>query len=177
MTDEELARKLQAEWNDETQLDNDGLVAAKPEAPEARVDDGLDLPEKSICIPEAAPSEVATTSTPPVGKAKNTLSLQSVTTAKDSVIESLPLDESPLVFEPAKYIPQLQSHWAAEGGDASYALLTRCFVLVNGTQSRIKIVDTLVNCLRIMLEGDPSSLLPAVGTIPSPLPTWILVLI
>ncbi|KAK8034265.1 DNA ligase I [Apiospora rasikravindrae] len=48
------------------------------------------------------------------------------------------------------------------GGDASYALLTRCFILINGTTSRIKIVDTLVNCLRVIIEADPSSLLPAV---------------
>ena len=49
-----------------------------------------------------------------------------------------------------------------EGG-ATYALLTRCFVLVSGTTSRIKIVDTLVNCLRLLIEGDPDSLLPAVS--------------
>ncbi|KAK5240405.1 hypothetical protein LTR16_010679, partial [Cryomyces antarcticus] len=30
------------------------------------------------------------------------------------------------------------------------------------TQSRIKIVDTLVNLLRVIIEGDPDSLLPAV---------------
>lgn len=72
------------------------------------------------------------------------------------------MDESPLTFEPSRYIPQLQSAWAADGGDSSYALLVRCFVLVSGTQSRIKIVDTLVNCLRIFIEADPSSLLPAV---------------
>lgn len=44
----------------------------------------------------------------------------------------------------------------------SDALLTRCFVLVSGTSSRIKIVDTLVNCLRVIIEADPDSLLPAV---------------
>jgi DNA ligase-1 len=67
-----------------------------------------------------------------------------------------------LTFDPAKYIPQLQESWASEGGAASYSLLTRCFVLVNSTQSRIKIVDTLVNCIRLLIEADPSSLLPAV---------------
>jgi DNA ligase-1 len=40
--------------------------------------------------------------------------------------------------------------------------LTRCFILINSTTSRIKIVDTLVNLLRTIIEGDPSSLLPAV---------------
>jgi DNA ligase 1 len=33
---------------------------------------------------------------------------------------------------------------------------------VSSTSSRIKIVDTLVNCLRIIIEADPESLLPAV---------------
>lgn len=35
-------------------------------------------------------------------------------------------------------------------------------MLVNSTQSRIKIVDTLVNLLRTIIEGDPDSLLPTV---------------
>lgn len=95
-------------------------------------------------------------------KAKNTLSLSSVAAVEDQATSTLPLDESPLTFDPSQYIPQLQAAWAAEGGDSSYALLVRCFVLVSGTQSRIKIVDTLVNCLRIFIEADPSSLLPAV---------------
>ena len=103
------------------------------------------------------------------GKGKGTLSLQSTTTSKDTLTESIPLDESPLTFDPAQYIPQLKQHWASEGegegegGSATYALLTRCFVLVSGTTSRIKIVDTLVNCLRLLIEGDPDSLLPAVS--------------
>ncbi len=77
----------------------------------------------------------------------------------------MPFDESPLTFNLAKYVTELQGHWAAEGGDASYAILTRCFVLVNSTQSRIKIVDTLVNLLRVIIEADPNSLLPTVGEI------------
>lgn len=83
--------------------------------------------------------------------------------AEDTVTTSIPLDESPLTFEPGKYVELLKQHWAKEGGDASYALLTTCFVLVSGTTSRIKIVDTLVNCIRILIEGDPDSLLPAVS--------------
>lgn len=93
---------------------------------------------------------------------KNTLSLQSMADAEESISATMPLDESPLTFEPAKYIPDLQNAWAAEGGNASYALLTRCFVLVGGTTKRIKTVDTLVNCVRLLIEADPASLLPAV---------------
>lgn len=95
-------------------------------------------------------------------KGKGTLSLQSVAASVDTVSESIPFDQSPLVFDPSDYVPKLKAHWAREGGSASYALLTRCFVLVSSTASRIKIVDTLVNCLRIIIEVDPESLLPAV---------------
>lgn len=95
-------------------------------------------------------------------KGKGTLSLQSVAASVDSVSESIPFDQSPLVFDPSEHVPKLKEHWASEDGSASYALLTRCFVLVSSTSSRIKIVDTLVNCLRVLIEADPESLLPAV---------------
>lgn len=93
---------------------------------------------------------------------KKTLSLQSAGMDEDIITNSIPLDEPPLTFEPSKYLEQLKEHWSKDGGNASYALLTRCFVLVSGTASRIKIVDTLVNCLRLLIEGEPESLLPAV---------------
>lgn len=96
---------------------------------------------------------------------KTTLSLQAASSAEDAVTSNIPFDESPLTFEPLKYITDLQDIWATEGGNVSYSLLTRCFVLINGTQSRIKIVDTLVNLLRVIIEGDPSSLLPTVCAI------------
>ncbi|PHH86062.1 hypothetical protein CDD83_10801 [Cordyceps sp. RAO-2017] len=111
------------------------------------------------------PSTVVATSKGPKsvsGAPKSTLTLQSADMAEDVVTSSIPLDEPPLTFDPLKYVSQLKEHWASEGGNASYALLTRCFVLVSATTSRIKIVDTLVNCLRVLIEGDPSSLLPAV---------------
>ena len=98
----------------------------------------------------------------PPKKSSTTLKLQSSGTAEDAVTSSIPLDESPLTFEPAKYIPQLRESWESQNNHASYALLAKCFTLVNGTQSRIKIVDTLVNCVRLLIESDPSSLLPAV---------------
>ncbi|KAL1841217.1 hypothetical protein VTJ49DRAFT_7285 [Mycothermus thermophilus] len=137
-TDEELARKLQAEWDAEVRKSSNSSGTSTPKPP----------------------------AKDPVGNAKPTPTSQTSgsqsAASEDQVTASIPLDESPLTFDPAKYLPQLQASWAAEGGTASYALLTRCFVLVNATSSRIKIVDTLVNCLRILIEGDPSSLLPAI---------------
>lgn len=160
LTDEELARKLQAEWDAEVTGSSDRSSSLP-----LQDGDGVNAQGSNRSDQDVPPQESVLGKQPaavdPV-KGKNTLSLSSAAATEDQIASSLPLDESPLAFEPAKYIPQLQASWAAEGGDATYALLTRCFVLVNGTQSRIKIVDTLVNCLRLLIEGDPSSLLPAV---------------
>ena len=104
-------------------------------------------------------------SKPTDNKANPTLGLQAAGMAEDTTTTSIPFDESPLTFDPQEYLDQLKEHWASEGGNASYALLTRCFILINGTTSRIKIVDTLVNCLRVLIEGDPASLLPAVSSV------------
>jgi DNA ligase-1 len=166
MTDEELARKLQAEWDQE--------VANTPHA--ALQEQTLQLPNKhNVSISrDKSPSPTSTKSKPsislpmtlnkpnPDNKAKPTLSLQAAGMAEDIATTMIPFDESPLTFDPAEYVDQLKEHWVSEGGNASYALLTRCFILINGTTSRIKIVDTLVNCLRVLIEGDPTSLLPAV---------------
>jgi DNA ligase-1 len=151
LSDEALARQLQEEWNQEGAASsitdtNQHVVADSgpepaPSAPTIPVD----------AIP-AAPSTLK----------KNTLSLQSSAGTEDTVSLAVPFDQNPQTFDAGKYAIELRSHWAAEGGDASYALLTRAFVLANATTSRIKIVDTLVNFLRVLIEGDPSSLLPAV---------------
>ncbi|KAJ0117469.1 DNA ligase 1 [Diaporthe amygdali] len=163
LTDEELARKLQAEWDQEDaqsgRPDGDQVGAEaesiqdvdQPKAPATR----LETPETPGTPQSAPPSAFKQ-------MGKNTLSLQSMAEAEESASATIPLDESPLTFEPAKYIPDLQKAWAAEGGNASYALLTRCFVIVGGTTKRIKTVDALVNCVRLLIEADPASLLPAV---------------
>lgn len=164
LTDEELARKLQAQWDQEdaqrardaADSTNQGVAPAQLETPESSGTNTERTTEP------AKPREDAPVSALD-GDKKGTLSLQSVAASVDTVSESIPFDESPLTFEPSKYVHLLRDHWNSEGGDASYALLTRCFILINGTTSRIKIVDTLVNCLRVLIEADPSSLLPAVS--------------
>lgn len=163
LTDEELARKLQAEWAEEdAQAGRSNGDQASPE-PEAVQD--AEQPKTQGAGVETPDAPGTPKSGPPSAfkqMGKNTLSLQSMADAEESVSATIPLDESPLTFEPAKYVPDLQKAWAAEGGNASYALLTRCFVLVGGTTKRIKTVDTLVNCVRLLIEADPASLLPAV---------------
>ncbi|RYP45819.1 hypothetical protein DL768_007872 [Monosporascus sp. mg162] len=166
LTDEEVARRLQAEWDQEAantaKQDGAGSGSYSRKTPSAASPSPLVSEETKDGIKGlTTPSRTAMPANPE-NKGKGTLSLQSLAASVDTVTESIPFDESPLTFDPGKYIPQLKDNWASEGGHATYALLTRCFVLVNSTTSRIKIVDTLVNCLRVLIEGDPDSLLPAV---------------
>ncbi|ETS85238.1 hypothetical protein PFICI_03263 [Pestalotiopsis fici W106-1] len=166
MTDEALAMKLQAEWDAEVAAErrNDQALqqteSAKSHADAVATDNTCGIQDTGqIEVPKKSASPVSLPAEP---KGKSTLSLQSVAASVDTVSESIPMDQSPLTFDPSAFVSQLKEHWASEDGSASYALLTRCFVLVSSTSSRIKIVDTLVNCLRIIIEADPESLLPAV---------------
>ncbi|KJZ76767.1 hypothetical protein HIM_03644 [Hirsutella minnesotensis 3608] len=163
LTDEQLARKLQAEWDREAANDAKDEGQNSPSDAEVAAQQVPGVSSDSEPVSKSPPTDIVVSHDPePAAKRGSTLTLQSTGNAEDEVTSSIPLDEAPLTFEPAQYVPQLQRHWSAEGGNASYGLLTRCFVLVSATTSRIKIVDTLVNCLRILIEGDPASLLPAV---------------
>jgi len=185
LTDEQLARKLQAEWDQEaagsastSNMANGGIegklseVASNRTSVHDEVEDIYGM--EGMKGPESIPKDESTAQTAPIFGGKNILSLQSAGSAEDKITSNIPFDESTLTFIPSKYIDDLKKHWAVEGGDASYALLTRCFILINSTQSRIKIVDTLVNLLRTIIEGDPSSLLPAVRIIITSCPSNLL---
>lgn len=177
LSDEALARRLQAEWDEQDRADSrteQNPRSASPTKPLEEKADGREEVLEDIyglseeVGPDIVPVEdevldnpVPQTAFSALGK-KNTLSLQSATAEEDTVTQEIPFDENPLTFDPTKYIPDLKKQWVSEGGNATYSLLTRCFILVNSTQSRIKIVDTLVNMLRIIIESDPESLLPTV---------------
>jgi DNA ligase-1 len=155
LSDEALARQLQEQWNQEGAVPSN-TETNQPVAADSEPKTAPSAPTIAATIPvDAIPAAPSTAK-------KNTLSLQSSAGTEDTVSLAVPFDQSPQTFDAGKYATELRSHWAAEGGDASYALLTRAFVLANATTSRIKIVDTLVNFLRVLIEGDPSSLLPAV---------------
>ncbi|KAJ5494139.1 Nucleic acid-binding OB-fold [Penicillium fimorum] len=147
LSDEALARKLQAEWNEQ----EDSSTPTEDTQADLQINPA----------PSTLDSPVSTPVVPVIPK-KSTLSLQSSAGTEDTISLAIPLDQSPQTFDASQCAAELRSHWATEGGDASYALLTRAFVLANATTSRIKIVDTLVNFLRVLIEGDPSSILPAV---------------
>ena len=170
LADEDLARKLQEQWDKE-----EGSTASKAELGQTNGEAVHHATRPDIHMEHSPRQEWSHSESigiiandPPKGDViavdskKDTLSLQSAASAEDAISLTVPFDENPLTFDPQRYIPGLKSQWAKDGGSALYGLLTRCFVLVNSTQSRIKIVDTLVNFLRTIIEGDPESLLPAV---------------
>lgn len=169
LTDEELARKLQNEWDEQDKRQRSREGDPTTDAAEDTVQNGSDSngDTGTTSVP-VHPNEHHNTDQLPQSREypsdgkKDTLSLQSIASAENSIFSTVPFDENPLTFAPSKYLPELRKHWAELGNSASYAILTRCFILVNSTQSRIKIVDTLVNFLRTIIEGDPDSLLPAV---------------
>lgn len=177
LTDEQLARKLQAEWDQQDLAANNRptaeaeqgtekrIVSEQPELSPEKEEPSVPTDDKEGEAPgEEQPKPALKNAFAAFGQKqdKNTLSLQSASTDEDTITQTIPFDERPLTFDPSKYIPDLQRSWASDGGNSTYALLVRCFVLVNSTTSRIKIVDTLVNLLRLIIESDPSSLLPAV---------------
>ncbi|KAJ6028337.1 hypothetical protein N7540_003913 [Penicillium herquei] len=153
LSDEALARKLQEEWNKEEEAADSTSNSNNIQPTEVELDTNT---------APSAPIPADITPAAPTTSKKNTLSLQSSSGTEDTVSLDIPFDQSPQKFDPSKYVEELRPHWASEGGDATYALLTRAFVLANSTTSRIKIVDTLVNFLRVLIEGDPNSVLPAV---------------
>jgi len=158
LTDEELARKLQEEWaqeDDNKQVSSDAIGA-------------IQTSHERIVEAEVVPTKQEESKPIPTQNAfaalggKKTLGLQSATADEDIISNTVPFDQSPLTFDPQDYTAKLQQEWSRDDGSATYSLLVRCFVLINSTQSRIKIVDTLVNLLRVIIEADPSSLVPAV---------------
>ncbi|KAI9804129.1 MAG: hypothetical protein M1825_001531 [Sarcosagium campestre] len=168
LTDEELARKLQAEWNSQDAFGTEPPSSSNIQDAQSSPAEQSDvLPNEDLQTGDNDHIKVSIGDTkeanPPIAESNDkTLKLQSAASSDDTVASTIPFDESPLTFSPGKYTSVLQEHWQAEGGDSTYATLTRCFVLVNSTQSRIKIVDTLTNFLRLIIEADPQSVLPAV---------------
>ena len=150
LTDEELARQLQEEWNRQDDNQAETATSSPLENQTQQVDGSNVRKNEKLPIPTQ----------PKVEKA--TLSLQSVSSTEDDITTRVPFDEPPLSFDPQKYIADLEKSWTRTGNEASYGLLCHAFVLINSTPKRIKIVNTLTNFLRTIIEGDPKSLLSAV---------------
>lgn len=95
-----------------------------------------------------------------VSPSKLTLDNPTSTSTTLEEIYSIPLDKDPLIFSPATDA-SIASTWLSSSG-TPYAFLTHSFILINSTRSRLKIVDYLVNTLRVIIHHDPTSLLPLV---------------
>lgn len=190
LTDEEYARKLAEQWakEDETRGSNaggpsnttiTGVKKRKLSSSKATETSGLEQQQQRQLsatggevgdgqeareIPPSLPQLVGTgkqavLSVPPAPK-KTAAVLLDAASDSDILIEEMPFDTDPLQFDPDIY-GSLVAKWP--NGKAPYGLLTRAFVLVNSTRSRIRIVDTLVNLIRTLIRLDPDSLLDAVG--------------
>ncbi|KAI1003424.1 DNA ligase 3 [Podosphaera aphanis] len=171
LTDEQIARKLQAEWNKEEAEIRDCTIAKISKSIPSdfgSLDISNSLPNNKGPQELENPVELEDNSTTKPSanlqgtKSSHTLSLQKAGLDNTQITSDLPLDQSPLTFDPSKHKGEFHNSLVAGGGETLYALLIRCFVLVSNTSSRIKIVDTLVNFLRLLIEEDPKSLLPAV---------------
>ncbi|GME35826.1 DNA ligase ATP-dependent [Neofusicoccum parvum] len=104
LTDEELARKLQEEWNREDGADNDreqgekGIASQRNNCGNSdhRASDEPNTTDNAKAVkPEAqdeAPAQIISADT-------NTLKLQSTTTAEDTVTANIPFDESLACYE------------------------------------------------------------------------------
>lgn len=190
LSDEEFARQLSAQWAEEEKALGQPSQARASESTSSLSDEKLQRanePEEVTHHPSSPPRQdhhidskpgVSTfTSKHPPGplglgdkppdptssSSKNFLSLQSAGSIEDKITDNIQLDEDWLSFSVPSHLSPLKSQWEANGGgDSTYALLVRCFTLVNATTKRLKILSIMINCFRIIIEGDPDSLLPAV---------------
>lgn len=118
LTDEQLARKLQDEWNE---IDNNAASPNKP-SPKQTTDEVLEedleagqsdisLGRKSVSMEreDLYAEEIPVVDSRDAVKPKNTLSLQTGADAEDEICVTLPFDQSPLTFDPDEFLPTLRS--------------------------------------------------------------------
>lgn len=188
LTDERLARKLTEKWAKENEAatpSSAGVVGGSNLG--VKRQRSSSLPDANVVEPVVVGREVEkkednnawrmeTQETEPKNETKEGIFTIPPTPKKtavsleaalesDTLIEEMPFDKDPLLFDPDVH-KDIVDKWPAR--KAPYMLLTRAFVLVNSTRSRIKIVDTLVNLIRTLIRLDPESLLAAVSYVLSP---------
>ena len=147
--DEKLARQLQAQEDHDEAADAE--MAKRLAAEDEELVDPNEREPDDPPMREESPSRKV-----PVTKLELTASN---TPSALEEIYSIPLDKDPLAFSPA-HDAAIAHTWSPRG--TPYAFLTHAFILINSTRSRLKIVDYLVNTLRVVTHHDPASLLPLV---------------
>jgi DNA ligase 1 len=164
--DEEFAKRLARDYealDQETEDVVHGNEEVKEEAKDAEAmsEDDLygSLPALNSKSQSNGPAFVKTDpSDPPPSTTKFTLDNLTTPTSLEQIY-SIPLDKDVLDFSPTTDAP-CASTWSPNR--TPYAFLTHAFILINSTRSRLKITSYLVNCLRVIIHHDPSSLLPLV---------------
>jgi DNA ligase 1 len=152
--DERLARQLQ---DMEGRMEVARRLTKDYEAADKESNGGKEEPtvQEERSLPEPKETDIDSKVLPKTKLASDNSA--SMTPLED--IYAIPLDKDPLQFNPATDASCAQS-WSP--GKTPYAFLTHSFILINSTRSRLKIVDYLVNTLRVVIHHDPQSLLPLV---------------
>jgi len=162
--EDELRRRRQQEEEDEELARQLQDIEDNYEAADAESAKGLSAED---AVPErdeanGTPNASATTAKPPREDKIRFTNLELSSANSASTLEdiyAIPLDKEPLQFNPVTDA-STASTWST--GRTPYAFLTHAFILINSTRSRLKIVDCLVNTLRVVTYHDPTSLLPLV---------------
>ncbi|TRM69448.1 ATP-dependent DNA ligase [Schizophyllum amplum] len=123
--------------------------AASPPSPEVIIIDG---PDDTTDSPKAGPS-TAPSHAPPPAPSSRTFSLKS----SHAALSYPSLTTDALTFD----VLQVSAQWTP-GAPVPYSFLAHTLKSVSETRSRIAITNALTNCLRVVAQHHPASLLPAV---------------
>ncbi|EGE09473.1 DNA ligase I [Trichophyton equinum CBS 127.97] len=119
LTDEQLARKLQTEWNKKSQ-DESGSSTPGHRATETLQEEkpraSDEVADASSSIEKGSLPDTPTLTPRKENKPRGILSLQSSSMAEDTISFSLPFDLSPLEFDPHEQKEILQAHWMRRAG-------------------------------------------------------------
>jgi DNA ligase-1 len=153
-TDEDLARRLQEEWNSEHDQANASTSLLKEELVTKPVK------EEVLLNPFEA---FASASTRPI---KENADINVNLELLDTAIAGIDLGTDVFVFDPDQVsVDQWPTKLNANKETVPttpYALLAHAFALLSSTRSRLAIVTILTNLLRVLLRHDPEALLPTV---------------
>ncbi|KAK0564073.1 hypothetical protein OC861_004483 [Tilletia horrida] len=181
--DEKLARRLQAEWDQEirgqgnpTQSSTSGSkpstrpVFSSPSSSSSKLHGPSDTNNISTTMDAREAAKLSQPSTRPPHLAAPSLKVAEIDLdALDAAIEAVALADDIFTFDPYSIDTSVWPHSVPnpkQPGPSKpmtpYALLTHAFVLVSSTKSRITITTVLTNLLRVLRVHDPEAMLPTV---------------
>ncbi|BEI89860.1 uncharacterized protein CcaverHIS019_0212220 [Cutaneotrichosporon cavernicola] len=177
-SDEAMARRLAAEWEEEDRPSQEIKVATdKPDKPIATLEVKTDLLKSPKQLhPMFARAQEAGPSRPRESKARpepemkvKTERKPTITAARPQPVDPIDFDTDSLLFRPAEVDI---SRWPA--GRLPYSVLVGVYVQVAGTRSRLTIVRVLTNFIHLLLARAPLDLPPTLYLLSNHLrPTYI----